>query len=336
MPPTAADTSRNSINSNDIRRNTKYDHLIPQTREILRHKLTTQAQYADTYYKFDFDRAMAEDYHVRRFLIKCSGSVDSAVASIIASFQWIKNNNLRELKESDFPIEAYLLGAIFLYQPDLGGRPTMYFRIKNHVVIKELTKLKVQLISYLALKADDLGGESGVAVINDMTDVSLSNLDLEMALSLTVIREHLPYSGAIIMAVELPFIARAAYNVVKYAFPSDVRQTMVTISKKDLVKYIDIQNIPRFLGGTCKVPYSGPSVVPPGSISSVEYARKFLKLTAERIEKIAKIHIPMIENAQKDSGWEWDENLNVIPIDTSNDLKCDQPVNDSSLALAVS
>lgn len=282
-------------NSTKLRLSTKYDRLIGQTRDLLYSKLTTKKKFDGTFYQFDFDRAMKDDHSIRRFLLKSSGSVDSAVSSIISTFQWIKSNKLRELKDSDFPKEFYLIGPVFRYQPDAAGRPTVYFRIKSHIPIKEMIKLKVQFVAYLILQADDLGGDAGLTTICDVTDISLSNVDLEMALTLAEIRDHFPFTSAAILTIDLPLIARAAYNIVKYILPSEIRNTMANIKREDLHKHVPLENIPPFLGGKCQKPYAGPQVLPSGCIGLAEYARKKFNTSSERSEKIEKLHNEIFE-----------------------------------------
>lgn len=334
MPPTSECEANRNYTGDDVRRSKKFDHLISETREILHHKLTTEVKYLNTYYNFDLERAMNDSYQVRRFLHKANGSIELAVKSIIASFQWIKSNKLRDLRESDFPGEVFLLGAVFPYEKDKFGRPTNYMRVKNHVLIKELTKLKIQFIYYLALMTDDEAGEDGVTIVVDLNGISISHLDLEMALSLSSMREHLPYSAAYVILVDLPFIARTGFNLIKYALPTELRELMVVIDRKDLTKYIDINNIPKFLGGKCKTPYSGPEMVPPGSITSAEYARKVLKLKSDRIEKIAKLCLPLIEAARREAGWELDANENVFSRKTLNKDPTEH-ISNSDLALTL-
>lgn len=298
-----------------ILRNTKFDYLIPETRQLLKETLINDPKYIDTYYNYDLERAMINTLQVRRFLHKASGSVDSAVKLMISSFQWIKNLKLRELTDSDFPIELYLVGIGFIYEKDLAGRPTMYVRIKNQHLSRELTKSR--FLFYLALKIDEMSDESGLTVICDLKDISLANVDIELSLSLASMRDYLPYSGALIITIDLPFIARAAFNLVKYALPAELRELMVNIERKDLVKYVDINNIPQFLGGKCKTPCIGPNVVPNGSIWAEDYAKNVLNLNSNRIERITKLCSSMIEDAKKEPDFDVDRYEKMLKTKSS-------------------
>ena len=266
------ETNRDSGHS-QIRYSTKFDHLIEETRNVLCQRLRDENE--DSYYKFDLNRAMEEDFRVRRFLLKSNGSVDSAVKSMITTFHWIKKYGLREAGMSQmFPIEVALLGSVFIYEPDLNGRKVLYMRYKYNNVIKEVYDMKTRIIAYILITADDESGEDGFSLVIDMLGISWSNLELGILSFFHQMSQNFPFSIALSLFVDLPFFCQATFNVFRYAFPPDVRPSVLAISRDQLSQYVDIKNIPPFLGGTCPVPFSGPSVVPKNSVHIIDVGRK--------------------------------------------------------------
>ena len=296
-----ATTDCNSNNS-EPRYSKKYDHLIEETRRQLQTKLTTKKEYIDSYYPLDLTLAMEEDYRIRRFLLKNSGSVSSAVSGIISTFQWIKKKQLRDLKDSDFPREIHLLGSMFLYQPDLSGRKVFYMRHKHNSTIKDIYEMKVQYMAYQLLKASDASGETGFILITDLSDTPWSRIEFSLLNFFLQLAQHFPYGVALALYVDLPSLAQGAYKVFKYTLPPEIRSTLDLISRDQLTKYIDINNIPPFLGGKCRLEYSGPSMVPKDALSLVQYGlAKGIKESV--IIKVYKFYRKEIEQLAQECSW---------------------------------
>lgn len=284
----------------DPRFNTKFDHLIEQTRQLLTQKIPDVPK--DTYYEFDVSRFMKEDFRVRRFLYKFNGSIELAVDSMISAFQWIKSNNLRDLQDTDFPTEIYLLGSVFLYEPDVNGRRVFYMRHKHNHTMKDIHELKMQFLAYNLLKAADAAGEAGLSMVVDMSGISWSNIELSMLTFLHQMGQNFPFEIALCLFVDLPKFCQATFNVFKYAFPSEVRSSVMAVSHDQLTKYIDINNIPPFLGGRCQMTYSGPQVVPSNSTYIVDHGKR-LGFHKDQIVRIFSFYRKEIEKLSKECPW---------------------------------
>ena len=297
------DCNGNIITPESKRLADEFDHLIPDVRKVLKEKLHDHA-YKDTYYQFDLDGAMKNDFRIRRHIVIENGSVEGAVNSLITRFQWIKENKLREIGDPRF-CEFHQIGAFSIYGNDLHGRPVLYHRVKLNVVNKELLENKKICTAYVFLKADDASDERGIVTVSDLAGTSFSALELPMANFIASLAKYFPYSIAEALVVNLPMLGHLLFNVVKWTFPKETRPKC--ISQDQLTEYIDVKNIPAFLGGECEKPYSGPAVVPAQSLP-MSVVMKNLGVSKKRTLEIMRDWRKMIESVAKESDW-WYEDL---------------------------
>lgn len=281
-----------------------YDPLIPAVRArlpivLLSGSGVTNDEEAETYYEDDVMYVMKSDYEVRRFLIDSNGKIDTAVKSLVASLKWRKSQRLRHLTDSYFPSEVWYMGAIFLYEPDRWDRPVLHMRLKTNIRVKELTPVVQHFVSYLSFKLESMGREMGYTVVVDFKGVSLRNCDLEMASFVLHLKSVFPNGLRLLLAVDCPLIAHAAWNLVKYAVPADQRHIMKMIPRSEVCDYIKPENLPNYLGGCCKRKFCGPSVVPPGSKSAADFAVNTLGLSLKRAEQIIETYKPFLKEADE-------------------------------------
>ena len=275
-----------NLNITNVHLDATYDHLIKETREILYKKLTNDDNYANCYYLQDLNMVMEKDYLVRRYLHKSQGSVDSAVSTMVGALEWVKRYKLHEFKDSHFPREVLALGSTFLYEPDLAGRKTLYIRCKFNCNIKELDEFKYTFVAYKLFRAAEEAGEAGFTLVTDFSETPWSRVQLSWFNFFLEVANHFPYAISVNLSVNLPAICQGAFKIFKYALPADTRSKIQMISRDQLTQYIDIHNIPPFLGGKCQTAYSGPLVVLKGSPYLVDYFRRHGFLSSQ----VRKIH----------------------------------------------
>lgn len=309
-----------SVDANEIRRDQKYDHLIPHVRQLICETITKDESHVNTFYEFDLNRAMKDDWQIRRFLLHTHGCVDSTVQAIISAWKLIKTLKLRELKDSDFPRELFEPSTMFLYEADINGRPTVYIRSKMVLnLMKEVNDLKIQFILYTTLKADDAAGVDGFTVIVDVRHTTLQNVDLDVALSLLSMGHHFPFTSSKIILVEIPWLVRPAYHLVKVAMPATLRNILVHTLAQDITKYVSRENLPYFLGGECSRPYCGPCVVPQDSCSLAQYCANILNVTGDKIDKYTKAYKDLLVKIQPEID-QFDENANIAFKNLENEI----------------
>ena len=170
---------------------------------------------------------------------------------------------------------------------------------------------------YLALLADDEAGDLGATYVFDLSNSSvIKHFDFSLVMSLATLRNTLPYGITHCIAIDLPFVARASWNIVKYTLPYEIRSVMIAVSKDHIQKYIDAKNLPHFLGGTCKKPYCGSKAVPVKCPSMTEYFTRELNLSQEKVDHVLNCFAPILREA-----YSMDEYFDDDSMSNNNSIK---------------
>ncbi|XP_074596210.1 motile sperm domain-containing protein 2-like [Brevipalpus obovatus] len=222
----------------------------------------------------DIRRVEADDWFVKKFLLVCDRNPKSASAMLIDTLKWRKCQGIYETKLTDFPSDLYRLGSFFIYQTDKLGHPIIYVRPKHfrrHKLLRpELVKFGISVGTRLEAQTPN-----GIVSVIDFRGMSISNVDLEiMRIIISTIMNHFPLFIQKIYVVNLPSFLKMISTMLINIIPSRSRSNITFISQNELIKYIDEDKIPDFLGGKCTVPYKGDLVVPPGCPTFLEYALK--------------------------------------------------------------
>lgn len=115
------------------------------------------------------------------------------------------------------------------------------------------------------------------------------NADMEIAkYFLSTLKNYFPIGLNYSVAIDLPWYIKTFWAVVKGLLPADKRSLLMVASKSDMLKYFAAENLPKFVGGTCKRKYQGNSVVPEGAPSSIDFGVKVMGHQREKSEKLFK------------------------------------------------
>lgn len=126
-------------------------------------------------------------------------------------------------------------------------------------------------------------------MIFDFESASILNADTEIAKHfIFILKNHFPLGLNYSIAVDTPWYIRTFWSMVKGLLPADKRSLLMVGSKEDLKKYFKVENLPKFVGGTCKKKYQGPSVVPESAIGSIEFGIKNFGFSEEKSKKLFK------------------------------------------------
>ena len=269
-----------------LRKQTTFDQHIASIRSSL--LVTFSDEDEHSMYQEDVDEVLEKDDAVRRFLIATKGNLPEAKSKLIKSLQWRKQNNLRRLTDTSFPAEVYSVGGIFTYAEDRSGRPTLHFRMSHAVIQKDLIAMVKSFITYTVYKADREAGDRGLLVIVDCRGLRPGHLNLSILRTIINIKSNLPLFAAGLLAVEMPFFARIAFNLIENSSVTSKRPYMKSVTVEDLKYFVNPDNLPDFLNGFCKIKYSGEQVVPAGCPTYLEYGTNVLGLKQEQCEALAK------------------------------------------------
>lgn len=299
-----------------------YDSQIPSIRSrIAAHVLSLSPDDRDRlYYPEDLEEVYTSDYEVRRFLIEWRGREEGTVKQILSSLSWRKALGLRDIRDDYFPIDMWFIGGVFIYEPDREGRQTFYIRLKTAITTREVLMTVKKFLAYLSWKIDRTAGEDGYIVLVDFQGITFANCDLEMAKYVLELKDVFPNGLKSLLAIDCPLIARAGWNMVKYAIPAEKRYLMQMIGRADVTRFVAPENLPPFLGGTCKRKFCGPTVVPAGSPTYVHFGIHHLGMSEEKSNKLYKRYEVMRLEAERMASCDHPEDAVVIKhVDENND-----------------
>lgn len=255
-------------------------------------------QQPELYYKEDVRQVEQLNYLMQRCIVYKKKNVKDSVAMLDTMLRWRKEIRLRELSDDDFPVEFWMTGTSFIYEPDKFGNRTLYIRTQLLRKIPELRAKFKLYIAYLMYKIDDSVEGTPWSVIFDLTNTGWANYDIDMLVHfLTLLREYFPMSVDYVLAINFPWMLTAAWQLAKRIIPPERRDVVVFIDAADVQNYIDEHNLPDFLGGTCKRPYE---LVPKLCNTTVDYllALDEPHVGAKRIREIVRAFSDILPDDQ--------------------------------------
>ncbi|XP_053201677.1 motile sperm domain-containing protein 2-like [Panonychus citri] len=221
----------------------------------------------------DIDQVRNDDWSVERYLLHCKGNPETALGMLRESMRWRKSFGVNSLKETDFPKEYYLSGSFFTYLPDRKGNSMIYIRGKLHRKISEWSELHKKFFVYMINKLDKEKSGHGYAAFWDCEGAGLANVDIEMlSFMVTTISCYFPYGLEYVLLHELPWVLNAIYNLAKSWVPEHYQRLAIFINRFNLNDYIEPENLPDYLNGTCTKNYRN---VPEGAPSARECESRY-------------------------------------------------------------
>jgi len=239
---------------------------------------------------YDEDVKLVENmaFLLQRCLISKRKNVEDSYEMLYQMLKWRKEHRLREACDQDFPLEYFKCGAAFLYEPDKFGNRTLYIRSALLRSVPEMKESLKEFIAYLMYQIDDCVNGDSWAVIFDLTNTGWNNYDIDLLMHfLTLLKEYFPVNVDYVLAINFPWVLSAAWTLAKRLIPPERRDVVVFINDQEVEKFIDRENLPDFLGGTCTREHQ---LAPKGCPSIVEYLTtlKEPRSSHKRVREIIK------------------------------------------------
>lgn len=225
--------------------------LIESTRELLRQRVKERPE---SFYRFDVDLILSDDWTVSRFLLRCRLDPSRAVDLMEASSKFRKEFKMGETRLSDFPVEIHQVGGIFQYAPDRVGNQTLWMRAKFHRRCTEMNHIMKQFLLCVMEQCDKASGGRGVAVIFDLSGCGLKNADPTFLFwLLNSFRTYMPKGLSYIIVYNLPWVLAATCSLAMTWLSRTNRKRLRFIEGDQIHKFIAPENLPEFVpGGMCK------------------------------------------------------------------------------------
>ncbi|XP_074599476.1 motile sperm domain-containing protein 2-like [Brevipalpus obovatus] len=206
----------------------------------------------ESFYEADYDKLMSDDWYVKRFFLARNRNEDEAFKMIVDAMRWRKSIKVRDIKDYTFPREFYAIGGLFVYEPDKNGYPTVYIRVKMHRKIPELEEMSRQFLIHTLNKADLIAQGNGIAIVFDVSGAGYKNLDMDnLKFLISCGTSYFPVGVKYILILNVPWAFNAFRRMALSFLPEQWFGLLRFASGDEVYKYIDRENLPDYLNGTC-------------------------------------------------------------------------------------
>ncbi|XP_053210724.1 motile sperm domain-containing protein 2-like [Panonychus citri] len=245
----------------------------------------------DLFDETDYKRVLNDDWFVKRFLLISKRKVDLGYKALRAALCWRKEMNLRSMKDYNFPVEIFTSSLLFPYECDREGHPVVYLRVSKYRKIPEMENILRQYVIHLLDKMDSFTNGNGIGMIFDLTGASTSSIDWTFLKYFTDTgTNYFPYSIKYVLIYNLPWYLNAIQKVALSLVPKENMGIIKFGKGPQIFDYVDENNLPDFLGGSCTRDYR---YSPKGAPKLEEMLLKADELNNQQIDKIVSIFTEM-------------------------------------------
>lgn len=207
--------------------------------------------------------------------------LNEACDQLMKTLKWRKEFGIHEMKDSDFPRELYKLN-LFSYSLDKSANTLIIFvRASKYKSISNDTRDLIirGIIHEIEKKINQFEKEypRGIMdfktfIILDATDISMSNIDLQLLISMfSIINNHYPSIVEKIYLYSIPWFARYLVPILLKALPQPIGSKIKQISKSEAESSLG-HLLPKYMGGSSSI---NPSLeVPETALCLKEWFKK--------------------------------------------------------------
>lgn len=151
------------------------------------------------------------------FLDDKDGDEDDAIKMLVKSLRWRKKNDVKSIRETDFPREIYHVVPSHFYVNDKNGFLTYYNRLKVPPAPKEFLPLMTRMV-IMAIESIDqlvLKNKTKVGLIVDCSDASITQLEMSSNRDLMgSVQAYYPNYIEYLAYYEMSSVLKAIYKMV--------------------------------------------------------------------------------------------------------------------------
>ena len=247
--------------------------------KMIRNKILEKSK---DYTKADIERVRTSDELIKAVAADANNE-NEVIKLFDTSFKWRKINVNKEFTDTSFPLEVYKTGWLNYLGIDQGNKLIFLAKLTSwNRGSDKFEQLYKQYIIYSVEKVNDPKYE--VILIGDATDITTSNIDVDLFLFLaTTALKYYSYMNITLIGINFPAIIEAPLRVTLSA-AGKYGATCKMITPIDLHKYVDKTLLPKYLKGTRT---DKLNAVPAGC-KPLEYFDR-VKFTSDEIRDIYKL-----------------------------------------------
>lgn len=256
-----------------------YSHLVRDLKNLM---IQEAMKESNKFSKEDIRKIYEDDWFCARYLLRMKLDVNGAHQMMRKALEF---RNSSTVSVSEFPPEFYKIGALFSYEPDRKGNIPVYMRVKVYQKIPIVQRFLKAFLFQIIEESDKRANGRGIVLVFDLQGAGLSNVDMDLLFFvITTLVNYFPKGLSYMLIHELPWILRSFWHIAKQWLSEDHKDLVKFSDSQTVYEYFQEDNLPDFMGGTCKRDYRK---VPEKTISLKDAAEKW-DLDEPELYKIRK------------------------------------------------
>lgn len=263
---------------------------------------------------------MTDPHYVYRFYRARHCNTEAALQMIISTMKWRKCTiKLDQYRDYSFPVEFYKVSAVFPYESDKSGYPTIYIRVSQHRKVIELEEYTKAFFVHVFDKVDRHCGEKGYSLIFDLTSASYRNLDWDyLKFMINFGANYCPAGAKYILVLNVPWALNTFRKMVFSFLNDDYFKLIKFVNGNQIYDYIEPENVPYYLGGQCKRNYCS---IPSDSVPIEQLVERY-GYTHEDYQRIIPVYQDALDQADQFlSSVDWYEPVDYFDTPEKDDLE---------------
>lgn len=279
----------------------------PDSLEIFKHIEQVRNKFLEDYElnphlydEEDIQKVKENDVWVSRFINFLDQGTDKGLEHMIDVFRWRKSFGINTFDPLVIPKEVYEMGPVCDYGVDKKGNRNLYLRVKMHRKIPFLEdRIKQSVMKYVEEIDEKSTREFSWNLVLDMTGSGVANADLEMLFFfMPSVRRYYPNGVKNVYVTGLPWILNSVARFALAFMPSDTARKIKFVTQEELQKYIEIDQLPDFLGGTNPEKYR---IVPHGAKTCEQLGQELYNLSEEEVKKLLRPSLKYVEEGRPEA-----------------------------------
>lgn len=264
----------------------------------MREKFLTQTLpgHEDEYDTHDIEKIKNDDWILKRFLIAAYKNEDEAIERMSTALKYLKSRDVYNVTDSLFPREFFETGALFVYEEDRTGVPSLIMRLKFLKKTPELIEHMKDFCIYQIWKLDNATNGRGWMLVFDFADCNYQlyqHVDL-LHFFVTSMHTYFPAGMDYVLVLDLPWILTSLWSLARRWIPEKRREMVQFCTRDTLTDYFDESHLPPVLGGTCKRKFK---IAPEDSKTAHQHGLD-MGLEKSRCDQILEEWLPLLQAAQ--------------------------------------
>ena len=210
--------------------------------------LTHYDKNEDLFHELDVKRVRTDDWQIERFVIDQQNE-GLAYNALVKALQWKKSFGVHERTDHYFPKEYFEFSELHNFGTDKKGRLIKWEKTRTERNISELNMLSKQFVAHLMEKIDNEVNRNGFILVSDTNGTGLSNVNMETFKFKIEITSYYPELLMNNLIVDLPWMLSGVAKIILSFCGPTLRERVQFVSRKDLLKYVDAELIPKELDG---------------------------------------------------------------------------------------